>query len=129
MNADGSRQRRLTRTAARNFAPAWSPDGKIAFESRLGRRHYGKSRCSKCGRASIFEIYVMKADGSGQRRLTQRGAQPLWSPDGRRIAFVSERDGNAEIHVMNADGSEQRNLTRNQREDERSFAWSPGQKR
>jgi Tol biopolymer transport system component len=60
----------------------------------------------------------MNADGSGQRRLTQRGAQPLWSPDGRRIAFVSKRDGNAEIYVMNADGSVQRNMTRS--------PWSEG---
>jgi TolB protein len=37
---------------------------------------------------------------------------PAWSPDGRKLAFVSERDGNAEIYVMNADGSEQENLTR-----------------
>ena len=37
---------------------------------------------------------------------------PAWSPDGRKLAFVSERDGNAEIYVMNADGSGQENLTR-----------------
>jgi Tol biopolymer transport system component len=37
---------------------------------------------------------------------------PAWSPDGRKLAFVSERDGNAEIYVMNADGSAQENLTR-----------------
>ena len=130
VSADGSGQQRLTRNGARNFAPAWSPDGQmIAFERRLGRRHYGNPRCSKCGRASIFEVYVMNADGSGQRRLTQRGAQPLWSPDGRRIAFVSERDGNAEVYVMNADGSGQRNLTRSRLGDEGSFAWSPGQKK
>ena len=37
---------------------------------------------------------------------------PAWSPDGRKIAFVSRRDGNSEIYVMNADGSAQENLTR-----------------
>ena len=111
MNADGSGQRRLTRNGARNFAPAWSPDGqKIAFERRLGRKKYGP--CSGCGRASTFEVHVMNADGSGQQRLTTQGAQPGWSPDGQKIAFMSERDGNAEIYIMNADGSQQRNLTR-----------------
>ena len=36
---------------------------------------------------------------------------PAWSPDGRKLAFVSERDGNSEIYVMNVDGSAQENLT------------------
>ena len=36
-----------------------------------------------------------------------------WSPDGKKIAFRSNRDGNYEIYVMNADGSEQTNLTNN----------------
>jgi Tol biopolymer transport system component len=53
-------------------------------------------------------------------------AQPLWSPNGRRIGFVSERDGNGEIYVMNADGSGQRNLTRTRDRHEGWFVWSPG---
>ena len=72
----------------------------------------------------------MKADGSGQQRLTRKGGcatEPGWSPDGRKIAFISKRDGNIEIYVMNADGSGQRNLTRTPRWHESSFVWSPGQ--
>jgi Tol biopolymer transport system component len=49
---------------------------------------------------------------------------PAWSPDGRKLAFVSERDGNAEIYVMNADGSEQENLTRQPASDSHP-SWSP----
>ena len=96
MNADGSGKRRLTHNGGQNVAPAWSPDGrKIASERRLGRVKYGP--CNGCGRALSFEVDVTNADGSMPRRLTRRGAQPLWSPDGRRIGFVSERDGNADI--------------------------------
>ncbi len=69
MNADGSGQRRLTRNGARSVAPAWSPDGqRIAFE-RLG------------------DVYVIDADGTGERRLSQIGTHPSWSPDGQKIAF------------------------------------------
>jgi TolB protein len=126
MNADGSGQRRLTNGAADPVArgcggetdPAWSPDGrKIAFVSVVSRP----------------TIYVMNADGSGQRKLTRNSARcpntcpsagrdsnPVWSPDGRRIAFVSKW----QVYVMNADGSGQRRLTRN---GARNFApaWSP----
>jgi TolB protein len=53
---------------------------------------------------------------------------PRWSPDGRRIAFVSDRDGDDEIFVMDADGSGVRQLTRNAVRDE-TPAWSPDGRR
>jgi len=49
---------------------------------------------------------------------------PAWSPDGRKLAFVSERDGNAEIYVMNADGSGQRRVVADDEDDIRP-EWSP----
>ena len=54
----------------------------------------------------------MNADGSGRRLLKRNAGQAslAWSPDGRRIAFVSNRDGSYGIYVMNADGSGQRRL-------------------
>jgi Tol biopolymer transport system component/CubicO group peptidase (beta-lactamase class C family) len=69
-------------------------------------------------------IYVMNADGSGQRMLVgMAGGDSSWSPDGR-IAFVTGRDGNPEVYVINADGSGQRRLTCNVVFDT-APAWSP----
>jgi TolB protein len=115
MNADGSGLRRLTRSPASDSAPAWSPDGRrIAFVTN---------------RNGIYEVYVMNADGSRQVALAAPTVgghgtfvgevaapdpAPAWSPDGRRIAFVSDRNGTFEVYVMNADGSGQRRLTRDE---------------
>jgi dipeptidyl aminopeptidase/acylaminoacyl peptidase len=67
------------------------------------------------------------SDGGGQRRLTRDAAPSYdlaWSPDGRKIAFMSKRDGTWDVHLMNADGSGQRNLTRGPAYDGNP-AWSP----
>jgi TolB protein len=72
----------------------------------------------------------MSADGSGKRRLTRNSthdAVAAWSPDGRKIAFLSWIGRHPEIFVMNADGSGQRNLTRSPW-DEFWAAWSPERK-
>lgn len=69
----------------------------------------------------------MSADGSGPVNLTNHTAEDdyaSWSPDGSRIAFESDRDGNEEIYVMNADGSDPVNLTNHLSEDHHP-SWSP----
>jgi Tol biopolymer transport system component len=77
MEADGSKQTRLTTNDDPDYDPAWSPDGsRIAFESN---RHVGHDA-----------IYVMNADGSHQRPLTtshifneSMNYMPAWSPNRR----------------------------------------------
>lgn len=69
----------------------------------------------------------MDIDGKNVKRLTFNPADdryPAWSPDGSKIAFTSNRDGNQEIYVMDIDGKNKRNLTNTPSEDEHP-TWAP----
>ena len=77
------------------------------------------------------EIYSMRADGTGARRLTRSpffDGFPIWSPDRKKIAFYSQRSPQGDVYVMNADGSNPRNLTRNPGHDGLG-SWSPDGRR
>src|SRR5918995_6590550 len=117
MDADGSNRKQL----ASGSLPSWSPDGeRIAYTAYSGERPY---------------LAVMNADGSEQRRLgdvslirrltgtTAKEEQPVWSPDGQKIAFSSEDEG--EIYAMKADGSGRTRLTDTQGYDHWPPTWSP----
>jgi len=121
MNVDGTGLVRLTdHRCGDDIMPAWSPDGtRIAFVS-------DRSDQNSCGG---WHVYVMNADGSNvQRRTTYQGQgngaiSPTWSPDGAKIAFMSDRDGNPQLYVMNGDGTAQNRLTNNTADD-RDPSWS-----
>jgi Tol biopolymer transport system component len=132
VNDDGSGLRRLARgpwsrdDQGFNAVPDWSPDGrKFVFAKRTGG---SGAACRPAGRCND-EIYVINADGSDLQRLTRNAVpdgHPVWSPDGRRIAFLRWREGPAwNVYVMNADGSGQRKLMSMPRR-QGGPAWSPG---
>ncbi|OGO20749.1 MAG: hypothetical protein A2Z14_16685 [Chloroflexi bacterium RBG_16_48_8] len=75
---------------------------------------------------TLLQIWTMRPDGGDLRQLTYgpgNKTQPRWSLDGKRIAFISDVDGNKEIYIMNADGSHIANLT-NDPYDDYDPAWS-----
>ena len=92
--------------------PAWSPDGMfVVFE--------GDS-------ASYRDLYRIRRDGSGLRRLTDNpegNFEPAVSPTGDLQAFISSRDRVAEIYTAHLDGSAPRRITHTDR-DEWSPSWS-----
>ncbi|MGI9442371.1 MAG: hypothetical protein ACR2N1_07875 [Rubripirellula sp.] len=122
MDADGQNLRRVTKTPI-GMIFQWSPDGtRFVFQSSC-EDVYNKA---KDGTASSA-IYIMKSDGTKQKRLTpveNNSGFPSWSPNGKQIAFNSNRHGNQDIFVMNADGSDVRRLTGNEANDSVP-TWSP----
>ena len=85
--------RRLTRTRADESLPQWSPDGRRIVYQRWDDEG--------------SDVFLMNADGSGQRNLTRRpglDGGPAWSPGGGLIAFASGGEDPV-IYVMPADGS------------------------
>jgi Tol biopolymer transport system component len=176
VNADGSDLRRLTQNTRRDVAPEWLRDGRIVFLScpqsederpecdLVAIRPDGSDReklaklgftfelaVSPDGKRIVysqlkgqshyqdFELHVMNLDGGDHRQLTDDDTgdgSPAWSPDGARIAFVSNRAESArclfhdcagytnELYVMDADGGGVTRLTETPHE-EASPAWSP----
>src|SRR5215211_5096348 len=106
MDGDGSGRTRLTNNLDFDTLPAFSPDGRhVAFTSRR----------DSVGSQVNDEIYVMDAadrdgDGNGDNlvRLTNNPTADTFanfSPDGKKVAFTSRRDGNDELYVVSSDGT------------------------
>ena len=107
MNADGSRQRRLTNDPGfMDLEPAWSPDG----------RHIVFSRCTEQPGGTGCDLEVMTAAGSGVRRLADghwTWVRAEYSPDGRQIVVGSDRGGFlSAVWVMRSNGTGLHRITR-----------------
>jgi Tol biopolymer transport system component len=109
MKSDGSERRQVTHIPPAEGGaqwPVWSPDGRqlaIQVSGRLQK--------------NTAHIWIVEVATGVARKLAAHDQPyldetPSWFPDGKRIAFQSDRTGRMEIWVMNANGSEQRQLTR-----------------
>jgi dipeptidyl aminopeptidase/acylaminoacyl peptidase len=104
-------------------SPKLSPDGKrvayVVTRADLEKSNYDA------------DIYLVDADGRNPRRLTssaQNDNRPRWSPDGKTLAFLSERDGGrSQIWSIDPAGGEAVRLT-NEPTPVREFEWSPAGK-
>src|SRR5439155_12618865 len=122
MNADGSNQMNLTGGSVKGvFGGSWSPDGtRIAFVVAV-------KPGGPAVRFGRFQISIIGADGSGYRQLTRNGdnTSPTWSPDGKFIAFTSNRDGRYHVYTMMADGTNQSSLTPDPETEDFVLSWLP----
>jgi WD40 repeat protein len=109
----GSENRPIKRGAdpVLGLSPAWLPDGRVLFSGCMG---------AECG------ILVMHADGTRTRQVVAGATEtnPEASPDGKRVAFMSQRDGNWEVYLADLDDGNVSRLTRNPANDGLP-TWSP----
>ena len=100
-DADGSDLHLVTSHAYNEYGFAWSPDGRWILY----------------GRANREGVYVIRANGRNNHRLTRDSPTPSgfpalsWAPDGHSIAYETDRTGNGDIYVIGADGHNQVQLT------------------
>ena len=128
MNADGSDQRALTESTYASLMPVWSPDGKqIAFAST--RAYEVQQQGERQEVEGGFEIWVMNADGSDPQRITgnpeDQSLYPVWSPDGKQLAYMEVTDEVRIVLQELADGASATSLTDSVDGRQWTPAWSP----
>lgn len=143
MNPDGTNQEMITTGGFGDYVPSWSPDGKkIAFASTRAKREDIMERNGGTLPNYVRQVFAIaeeleEPNGDGDifvidvasREMTQITSDsahewhPAWSPDGRWIAYISDKAGSRDIWVMRADGTDQRQVTRHPAQD-RLPMWS-----
>ena len=108
----GKNERRLFKNAG---DPSWSPSGKrIVFERPASKK------------GGNMEIFMARSDGTHVKRITRlpsEETEPAFSPDGKKIVFASETDGDSEIYEIGRNGSGLRQLS-DLTGDDRHPSWS-----
>jgi serine/threonine protein kinase len=125
VNTDGTTLTELTNMDKGACQPSWSPDGtQLVFISPcLGRGEFYETIYNESS------LYIIHADGTGLKQLTPAPGSdfdPAWSPDGKRIAFTSVRDGNKQIYLLDVNSLAVTRLTNASIAIESSQpSWSP----
>ncbi|MDD5311949.1 MAG: hypothetical protein PHO26_02800 [Dehalococcoidia bacterium] len=145
MKEDGSDRKQITSRQGWDGSPRWSPDGsKIVFVGQIkdeaGDPSYeifmvntDRSNLTQLTRGQEKEAPVEAAEESSQGHSHGGGiviwnSVPTWSPDGSKILFASNRDGNGTVpvlYIMNPDGSDQKKLGFPSEIDGTEPDWSP----
>lgn len=118
MNSDGTDQQQITFARGHSWGPRLSPDGEYFFFSSVAPGEHDVHTATGGGTEGTgnHDVYVASVDGSDITKITFEPSWDngwSWSPDGKSIAFTTDRDGNWEIYLMTPAGENFTRITDN----------------